>query len=115
MEETLRKLLGEKTVAVPELGAQLHLLSAKETRTTRAGKPFYKLRVSDRTGTVDCTVWEIDQMEEGAGAGDLVQVSARVTEYQGKAQLEASSVAVAPSDSACPPQNAKNRTFQRGS
>ncbi len=80
----------------------VYLLSAKETRTTRAGKPFYKLRVSDRTGTVDCTVWEIDQMEEGAGAGDLAQVSARVTEYQGKAQLEASSVAVAPSDSACP-------------
>ncbi len=81
---------------------EVYLLSARETRTTRAGKPFYKLRVSDRTGTIDCTVWEVDQMEDGADTGDLVQVSARVTEYQGKAQLEAFSVTLAPKGAASP-------------
>jgi len=71
----------------------IYLLSAKETRNTKAGKPFYKLKVSDRTGTVDCTVWEIAAMESGLKPGDLIRVTARVTEYQGKSQLEASSVA----------------------
>ena len=36
----------------------VYLLSGKETRTTKAGKPYFKLRLSDRTGTVDCMVWE---------------------------------------------------------
>jgi hypothetical protein len=46
---------------VPGTGVEgVYLLSSKETRQTRQGKPFYKLRVSDRTGTVDCTVWEVE-------------------------------------------------------
>lgn len=69
-----------------------YLLSAKEARNTKAGKPFYKLKLSDRTGTVDCAVWDIGTMDSGLKAGDLVEVLGRVTEYQGKAQLEASSV-----------------------
>jgi len=80
----------------------VYLLTAKDTRTTKAGKPFYKLRLSDRTGTVDCTVWEIGQVDERLGSGDLVVVNARVTEYQGKAQLEASAVATAPPGAATP-------------
>ncbi|MBN1630637.1 MAG: HD domain-containing protein [Thermoleophilia bacterium] len=78
----------------------IYLLSAKETRNTKAGKPFYKLKVSDRTGTVDCTVWELAAMESDLKPGDLVMVAARVSEYQGKPQLEASSVAIAPSGAA---------------
>jgi 3'-5' exoribonuclease len=74
----------------------VYLLSSKDTRQTKAGKPFYKLRLSDRTGTVDCTVWETDTMLPTIQVGDLVSVAARVTEYQGRAQLEASEVAPAP-------------------
>lgn len=74
----------------------IYLLSAKETRQTRQGKPFFKLRVSDRTGTVDCTVWEVESMAPELNVGDLVLVKARVTEYQGKAQLEATSIIAAP-------------------
>jgi 3'-5' exoribonuclease len=88
---------------VPGSGVQgVYLLSAKETRQTRQGKPFYKLRVSDRTGTVDCTVWEVDSMAPGVRVGDLVSVSARVTEYQGKPQLEATGIAAAPVGAARP-------------
>ncbi|OFW61209.1 MAG: hypothetical protein A2133_10930 [Actinobacteria bacterium RBG_16_64_13] len=78
----------------------VYLLSSKETRHTKAGKPFFKLRLSDRTGTVDCTVWEVETMEAGLGAGDLVSIDARVSEYQGKPQLEASRVVPAPSSAA---------------
>jgi 3'-5' exoribonuclease len=82
---------------VPGTGVEgVYLLSAKETRQTRQGKPFFRLRVGDRTGTVDCTVWEVESMAPGVKVGDLVMVSARVTEYQGKPQMEATSVAAAP-------------------
>lgn len=79
-----------------------YLLSAKETRQTRQGKPFYKLKVSDRTGTVDCTVWEVSSVSGDPKVGDLVTVCARVTEYQGKAQLEATRVGPAPVGTAEP-------------
>jgi 3'-5' exoribonuclease len=74
----------------------VYLLSSKETRQTKAGKPFFKLKLSDRTGTVDCTVWETDAMLPNIQVGDLVSVTARVSEYQGKPQLEASRIASAP-------------------
>jgi 3'-5' exoribonuclease len=80
----------------------VYLLSSKETRQTKAGKPFYKLKVSDRTGTVDCTVWEIDWMQPGVEVGDLVSITARVTEYQNRPQLEASRVAPAQAGAAQP-------------
>jgi 3'-5' exoribonuclease len=78
----------------------IYLLSAKETKVTKAGKPFFKLRLSDRTGTVDCTVWEVEAMGSGLKTGDLVMVAAGVSEYQGKPQLEASRVNCAPPGSA---------------
>jgi len=79
----------------------VYLLSGKETRQTKAGKPFYKLKLSDRTGSVHCTVWEVDTMEPSLKSGDLVAIAARVTEYQGKAQLEATRVT-------CPPAGVAN-------
>ena len=80
----------------------VYLLAGKETRQTKAGKPFFKLRLSDRTGSVDCTVWEVESMESGLKSGDLVSIAARVTEYQGKAQLEASRVGGTPAGAANP-------------
>lgn len=76
------------------------MLASRETRTTKAGKPFYKLKLSDRTGTIDCTVWEVGDLEGGVSAGDLVWVEARVSEYLGKPQLEATNVGAAPAGSA---------------
>jgi 3'-5' exoribonuclease len=92
-------------VAVRDLapGAMIdgvYLLSGKETRSTKAGKPFFKLKLSDNTGTVDCTVWDTEAMAAGTNVGDLVSVTARVSEYQGRPQLEASGVAPAPPGSA---------------
>jgi len=80
----------------------IYLLSGKETRHTKAGKPFFKLKIGDRTGTVDCTVWETENMEAALKTGQLVTVCARVTEYLGKPQLEASRVAAAPPEGAQP-------------
>jgi len=80
----------------------IYLLSTKEARTTKAGKPFFKLRLSDRTGSVDCMVWETEAMDPVVQAGDLVSVDARVSEYQGRRQLEAARIAPAPPGAANP-------------
>jgi 3'-5' exoribonuclease len=74
----------------------LYVLAARETRNTKAGKPFFKLRLSDRTGAIDCTVWETDACAQGLKTGDLVLVTARVGEYMGRPQLEATAVLAAP-------------------
>lgn len=78
------------------------LLSTKEARTTKAGKPYYKLKLSDRTGNVDCMVWDVQVMDDNADTGDLVVVTGRVSEYQGKPQLEATGVRSAPAGAADP-------------
>lgn len=98
---------GPARVAVRDLkpGLQvqsIYLLAAKETRITKAGKPFYRLRLSDRTGTIDCTVWEIEAVSADIKVGDLVSATATVTEYQGRVQLEATKVVPAPPDAARP-------------
>jgi 3'-5' exoribonuclease len=80
----------------------VYLLSSKETRHTKAGKPFFKLKLSDRTGAVECTVWDIEAFEAGIKTGDLVEVSARASEYMGKTQLEARTVTRARSGTAQP-------------
>jgi 3'-5' exoribonuclease len=80
----------------------VYLLSAKETRQTRQGKPFYRLKIGDRSGSIDCTVWEVEAVAPDLKCGDLVLISARVTEYQGKSQLEADRVVAAPPGLASP-------------
>ncbi len=76
---------------------ELYLVSAKELRTTKTGKPFLKLKVGDRTGTLDCMVWEeAERTAAGFECGDVVMVRGRTSEYAGRVQLEAK--AVAPTD-----------------
>ncbi len=106
IRQTGRPTLGRVAVCDLQPGTMMegvYLLSGKETRLTKAGKPFLKLKLSDRTGVIDCTVWEDAEAIGGAlRAGDLVLVRARVSEYQGKAQVEASSVLPAPPGEAEP-------------
>jgi 3'-5' exoribonuclease len=80
----------------------VYLLSNRENRSTKAGRPFFKLKLSDRTGTVDCTVWETGDLQPGVEVGDLVLIAARVSEYMGRPQMEATSVAPAPAGSSQP-------------
>lgn len=82
---------------------EVFLVSSKEMRTTKAGKPFLRLKVSDRTGAVDCMVWDkAEAIAEGFEVGDVVLVCGRVTEYDGKPQLEAASVTPTPAGSVDP-------------
>lgn len=64
------------------------LVCEKEIRTTRGGKPFLRLELGDRTGSIEANMWE--NFEEAAQTferDDFVKVQARVELFRGKPQL----------------------------
>ena len=66
----------------------LFLVYAKEIRSTREGKPYLRMELGDRTGTIEARMW--DRFEPAAGQinrDDFVQVRARVEMYRNKPQL----------------------------
>jgi len=66
----------------------LFLVCDKELRSTREGKPFLRLELGDRTGTVEARVWEnAEELATSFGRDDIVKVQARVESYRNKVQL----------------------------
>src|SRR5262245_54359466 len=64
------------------------LVSEKELRSTREGKSFLRLELSDRTGAVEARLWENAEVVSAAfGQDDIVKVQARVESYRNKLQL----------------------------
>ncbi len=64
------------------------LVHEKEIRATREGKPYLRLELGDRTGTVEARMWE--NFESAAGTierDDFVKVQGRVEVYRNKTQL----------------------------
>ncbi len=64
------------------------LVCEKEIRSTRDGKPYLRLELGDRTGTVEARMW--DRFEESAASisrDDFVKVQARVETYRNRMQL----------------------------
>ncbi len=65
------------------------LVQSKQVRSTRDGKPYLDLRLSDRTGVVEARLW--DGVEDVAGSveqDDVVKVEAVVEPYRGQPQLK---------------------------
>ena len=61
------------------------LLTSKETKLTRGGKPYLNLRLSDKTGDIECKLWDADTIPADVGAA--VKIEATAGEYNGKPQL----------------------------
>jgi len=60
----------------------------KQTRTTRAGKAFLSLKLTDKTGSIDAVVWDnADSLALKFEKGDFIGVRADVGSYQGTNQL----------------------------
>jgi len=82
-----------KTSYVQDLAADqtitsFFLVCEKEIRATREGKPYLRLELGDRTGTIEARMW--DNFDQTAGAierDDFVKVQARVEVYRNKRQL----------------------------
>jgi len=64
------------------------LVHEKEIRATREGKPYLRLELGDRTGTVEARMWENFEPTAGSIArDDFVKVQGRVEVYRNKPQL----------------------------
>ncbi len=64
------------------------LVSEKEIRSTRDARPYLRLELADRTGTIEARMWEGFERDAEAVERDVfVKVQARVENYRGKLQL----------------------------
>jgi len=72
------------------------LVHEKEIRNTREGRPYLRLELGDRSGTIEARMW--DQFELAAkdiGRDDFVKVNARVEIYRNRPQLSLQQVRLA--------------------
>jgi 3'-5' exoribonuclease len=64
------------------------LVCEKEIRSTREGKPYLRLELGDRSGTIEARMWDqFETASKGINRDDFVKVQARVEIYRNKPQL----------------------------
>lgn len=73
-------LVNEQTITT------FFLVHAKELRNTREGKPYLRLELGDRTGTVEARMWTKFETVDVA-RDDFIKVEARVELYRDRPQL----------------------------
>jgi 3'-5' exoribonuclease len=65
------------------------LVQSKETRTTRDGKPYLALRLTDRTGMVEGRMWDgVAEVEREFERNEVVKIEALVESYRNRTQLK---------------------------
>ncbi len=64
------------------------LVKDKIMAMAKNGKPYMNLRLMDKTGDIDCKIWDdVDRLSEHFAKDDFVQVTAKASTYLGKMQL----------------------------
>ena len=84
------ELVSEQTVTA------FFIVCEKEVRNTRDGKPYLRMELGDRTGTLEARMW--DQFEvhtKDIARDDFVKVQGRVELYRGKPQISLQQVRIA--------------------
>jgi 3'-5' exoribonuclease len=74
------------------------LVSEKEIRNTREGKPYLRMELGDRTGTIEGRMWDHVETVKDISRDDFVKVNARVEIYRNKPQLSLQQVRLAKPD-----------------
>jgi 3'-5' exoribonuclease len=90
-----------KTSFITDLNSEQNITSfflvcEKEVRNTREGKPYLRLELGDRSGTIEARMW--DQFESAVkdiNRDDLVKVQGRVEIYRNRPQLSVLQVRLA--------------------
>ena len=90
-----------KTAFISDLNSEQNITSfflvcEKELRNTREGKPYLRLELGDRSGTIEARMW--DQFEAAAkdiNRDDFIKVQARVELYRNRPQLSLMQVRLA--------------------
>jgi 3'-5' exoribonuclease len=82
-----------KTPFISELNSEQNittffLVCEKEIRNTREGKPYLRLELGDRSGTIEARMWDqFESTAKGVNRDDFVKVQARVELYRNRPQL----------------------------
>src|SRR5437867_7023781 len=82
-----------KTPLVSELNSEQNvttffLVCEKEIRNTREGKPYLRLELGDRSGTIEARMWDqFESAAKGINRDDFVKVQGRVEIYRNRLQL----------------------------
>src|SRR6266403_2591910 len=64
------------------------LVCEKEVRSTKEGKPYLRLELGDRSGTIEARMWDqIEAVTREVDREDIVKVQGRVEIYRGKPQF----------------------------
>ena len=64
------------------------LVCAKEVRSTREGRPYLRMELGDRTGTIEARMWTgFEHAASQVSRDDFVQVKGRIEIYKNKPQL----------------------------
>lgn len=64
------------------------LVCEKEIRSTKEGKPYLRLELGDKTGTIESRMWDqIEAASREVEREDIVKVQGRVEIYRGKPQF----------------------------
>ena len=64
------------------------LVSEKELRSTREGKPYLRLELSDRSGTIEARLWDnAEGQARQFDRDDIIKIQARVENYRNRLQL----------------------------
>lgn len=68
--------------------SEVFLVKEKITAMAKNGKPYLTLRLMDKSGEVDCKIWDnIDQVSSLFEKNDFVAITAKASVYLGKMQL----------------------------
>jgi 3'-5' exoribonuclease len=82
-----------KTPLVKELTSEqaitgFFLVHEKEVRNTNAGKPYLRMELGDRSGSIEARMWDqFEALAKDISRDDFVKVQARVEIYRNKPQL----------------------------
>jgi len=82
------KSLFIKDLSADQVITGFFLVHEKEIRNANNGKPYLRMELGDRSGTVEARMWDqFEAMAKGVGRDDFVKVQARVEVYRNKLQL----------------------------
>jgi 3'-5' exoribonuclease len=77
-----------KDLAADQVICGFFLVHEKEVRNTNTGKPYLRMELGDRSGTVEARMWEqFESFAKDVNRDDFVKVQARVEIYRNKPQL----------------------------
>ena len=75
------------TLKEGETITEKYLCKFKQELKNRNGKPYYALKLQDKTGTIDAKVWDINKRIGDFEVFDYIEIEGSVIIYQDEYQL----------------------------